>query len=166
MSLVQWIVIVVALQRLTELILSNRNTAKLRAEGGVEFGASHYPLIVILHISWLAALFALTNPNTVVSLSLLSVFLLLQIGRIWVIVTLGERWTTRIIIIPDAPLIRHGPYRWLKHPNYLVIIGEIFVLPMAFGQWQMALIFSFANLMLLFWRVRIENLGLDSAAPH
>ena len=105
MSLAQWIVIAVALQRFAELMLSNHNINKLRAKGGIEIGASHYPLIVALHVSWLVALFFLSDSSAAVSWPLLSLFLLLQICRIWVIVSLGERWTTRIIIVKGERLI-------------------------------------------------------------
>ena len=93
---------------------------------------------------------------------LLSLFLLLQIGRVWVIVTLGTRWTTRVIVLPNTPLVKHGPYRWLKHPNYLIVCAEIAVLPLIFGQWQIALFFSLANFLVLFWRIRIENETLEN----
>ena len=162
MSLLQWIVIAVALQRLGELVLSHRNGAKLRAKGGVEVGSGHYPLMVALHAGWLVALFFATPTDATVSWLLLTVFLLLQTGRIWVIPTLGERWTTRIISLPNAPLIRRGPYRWLNHPNYLIVIAEIAVLPLAFGQWKLALGFSLANLLVLYWRVWVENTALNS----
>ncbi len=165
MSLLQWIVVAVALQRLAELGLARRNGAKLRAKGGIEVGAGHYPLLVGLHTGWLATLFFLAPADAPASWLLLCVFLLLQAGRIWVIVTLGERWTTRVITLPNVPLVQRGPYRWLKHPNYLIIIGEIAVLPLAFGQWQIALVFSLANLLLLYWRIRVENTALQAANP-
>ncbi len=166
MSLLQWIVVAVALQRLAELGLAYRNGVKLRAKGGIEVGAGHYPLLVGLHTGWLAALFFLVPADAPASWLLLCVFLLLQAGRVWIIATLGERWTTRIITLPNVPLVRRGPYRWLKHPNYLIIIGEIAILPLAFGQWQIALVFSLANLLLLFWRIRVENTALQATNPE
>lgn len=165
MSLVQWIVLAVAMQRLAELGLSHRNGVRLLAKGGTEVGAGHYPIIVGLHTGWLATLFFLTPADASASWLLLCLFLLLQAGRVWVITALGERWTTRVITLPNVPLVRRGPYRWLKHPNYLIVIGEIAILPQAFGQWQIALAFSLANLLVLFWRIRVENAALLAANP-
>jgi methyltransferase len=162
MSLPQWIIAAVVLQRLAELVLSRRNTARLLANSAVEVGARHYPFIVAVHAGWLGALFFLTPNNAPMSGLLLSLFLLLQIGRVWVIVTLGTRWTTRVIVLPNTPLVKHGPYRWLKHPNYLIVCAEIAVLPLIFGQWQIALFFSLANFLVLFWRIRIENETLEN----
>ena len=121
--------------------LSNRNTRRLLAKGAREVGASHYPLIVAVHALWLAALWWLA-PGRHIFAFWLVLYVLLQIARIWVLATLGHRWTTRIIILPGAPLIRRGPYRFVNHPNYVVVIGEIAVLPLVFGLWQIALIFT------------------------
>ena len=166
MSLPQWIIAAVVLQRLAELVLSRSNTARLLANGAVEVGARHYPFIVAVHAGWLGTLFFLTPNNAPMSGLLLSLFLLLQIGRVWVIVTLGARWTTRVIVLPNAPLVKHGPYRWLKHPNYLIVCAEIAVLPLIFGQWQIALFFSLANFLVLFWRIRIENSTLENTVSN
>ena len=149
----------VTLQRLGELWLSKRHTKRLLAEGAHEVGASHYPLIVAVHALWLAALWwlALSRP---VDGFWLAVFIVIELTRIWVLASLGRRWTTRIIILPRAPLVRRGPYRWLNHPNYLVVIAEIAVLPLVFGLWQVALIFSALNMAVLSIRVREENRAL------
>jgi methyltransferase len=153
------ILALVTLQRLGELWLSNRHTKRLLAEGAHEVGASHYPLIVAVHALWLAALWwlALSRP---VDGFWLAVFIVIELTRIWVLASLGRRWTTRIIILPRAPLVRRGPYRWLNHPNYLVVIAEIAVLPLVFGLWQVALIFSAMNAAVLSIRVREENRAL------
>ena len=153
------ILALVTLQRLGELWLSNRHTKRLLAEGAHEVGASHYPLIVAVHALWLAALWwlALSQP---VDGFWLAVFIVIELTRIWVLASLGRRWTTRIIILPRAPLVRRGPYRWLNHPNYLVVIAEIAVLPLVFGLWQVALIFSALNMAVLSIRVREENRAL------
>jgi methyltransferase len=149
----------VTLQRLGELWLSNRNTQRLLAQGAREVGASHYPLIVGVHALWLAGLwwFALTRA---VDGFWLAMFVLIELVRIWVLASLGRRWTTRIIVLPRAPLVRRGPYRWVNHPNYLVVIAEIAVLPLVFGLWQVALIFSLLNAAALTIRVREENRAL------
>ena len=160
MSLCQWLVLLVAAQRLAEVAWARRNERRLRAAAGVESGARHYPLFFVLHGSWLAALWLLVPADAPVVGPLLVLFALLQAARLWVIASLGRYWTTRVISIPDAPLVRQGPYRWLRHPNYLVVAGEIAVLPLAFGAWQIALVFSTLNGLLLWHRIRVEAAAL------
>ena len=147
-------------QRLAELVLAARNTRRLRARGAVEVGAGHYPVIVALHIAWLAAMVLAVAPETPANLPLLVVFIALQAGRIWVIATLGERWTTRVIILPGERLVTRGPYRWVKHPNYMIVCAEIAVVPLIFGAWWIALVFSALNLAVLWRRIRIEDAAL------
>lgn len=154
----------VALQRVSELALARQNTRRLLAMGAREHAPGHYPLIVAVHASWLATLFLLA-PGQPISWPFLLLFLLLQIGRIWVIRTLGPRWTTRIIILPRAPLVTGGPFRFVNHPNYLVVIGEIAVLPLVFGLWQVTLLFSILNGIVLAIRIRAENAALAGAVP-
>ena len=151
----------VTLQRLVELRLADSNSRKLLAAGAREYGAGHYPFIVALHMVWLAALWW-WGPGRTISIPLLILFALLQLGRVWVIRSLGERWTTRIIVKPGAPLIRRGPYRWLNHPNYLIVTLEIAVLPLVFGLWQIASIFSLLNAIILAIRIHAENDALRS----
>ena len=153
------ILALVTLQRLFELWLSRRNTQRLLARGAVEHGAGHYPLIVAVHLLWLGALWWLA-PGRPVALAWLALFLLVEAARLWVLSALGERWTTRIIVLPREELIRRGPYRFIDHPNYLVVICEIFVVPMIFGLWQVALIFSLLNAAVLAVRIRQENRAL------
>ena len=160
MTVLQIVVLLVALQRLAELVYARRNTRALLAAGGTESGAGHYPLLVLLHSAWLAALLVLVPHDAPAHWGLLGLFLLLQAARVWVIVSLGRFWTTRIITLPDAPLVRRGPYRWLRHPNYLVVALEIAVLPLAFGAWQLALVFSALNAAILAWRIRSEERSL------
>jgi methyltransferase len=151
----------VAAQRLGELWLANRNTRRLLAEGAVEAGAGHYPLFVLLHASWLAAIAVATPAATVPNPWLLGAYGVLQLGRLWVIATLGRFWTTRIITLPAAPLVRRGPYRLVRHPNYWVASLEVAVLPLAFGQVWIALVWSLANALLVGWRIRVEDRALD-----
>jgi methyltransferase len=153
------ILALVTLQRLGELWLSYRNTKRLLARGAREYGQAHYPLIVAVHFWWLALLWWLA-PGRPIDGFWLAVFVLLEIGRIWVLVTLGPRWTTRIIVLPGAPLVRRGPYRLINHPNYLVVIGEIAVLPLVFELWLLSLIFTILNAAVLWIRIREENRAL------
>lgn len=157
----QIIVLLVALQRLAELALARRNTRRLLAEGAREEGAAHYPLFVVLHAGWLAALFLSTPADASVNGWLLALFLALQAGRVWVVASLGRYWTTRIITVPGAPLVRRGPFRWVRHPNYLVVAGELAVLPLVFGQVWMAVLFSALNVPLTLHRIRVEEAALS-----
>jgi methyltransferase len=149
----------VTLQRLVELPLARRNTEQLLAKGGREVAAGHYPLIVALHAAWLACLWWLA-PGRPIHLPFLALFALLEIGRIWVLRTLGPRWTTRIIVVPGETLVARGPYRFLHHPNYLIVIGEIAVLPLVFGLVEVALLFTILNGVALAIRIRAENAAL------
>lgn len=158
------ILVLVTLQRLGELVLARRNTRRLLAEGGIESSAGHYPLIVALHASWLIGLCTLAWDQPV-NLFWLALFGVAQLGRVWVIVSLGRRWTTRIITLPGEPLVKRGPYRFLSHPNYVVVIAEIAVLPLAFGLVAFAAVFSILNAFVLAVRVRAETLALDEASP-
>lgn len=149
----------VAFQRLTELPIARRNTARLLAEGGHEVAPEHYPLIVALHAAWLFALWVLA-PGRHISLLFLGLFFVIELGRIWVLRTLGPRWTTRIIVVPGEKLVAKGPYRFIDHPNYAVVVAEIAVLPLVFGLWQVALLFSVLNAAILWVRIRAENRAL------
>lgn len=155
------IVGLVALERLAELIVAQRHTRALLAEGGYEIGRGHYPLIVALHAGWLIAIYA-AAPDAAPVWAWIAVFVVLQAARYWVIATLGRYWTTRIIVVPSAPLVRRGPYRFLRHPNYAVVIAEIAVLPLAFREPLVAAVFSALNAAVLWWRVRTEDHALDS----
>ncbi len=153
------ILILVTLQRVGELWLSKRNTQRLLEQGAREHSPAHYPLIVAVHVLWLLALWWLA-PGRPVDGFWLAFFVATEIFRIWVLATLGPRWTTRIIVLPGAPLVRRGPYRWVNHPNYLVVVFEIAVLPLVFGLWPVALIFSLLNAAALAIRIRAENQAL------
>lgn len=155
-----WLLIAVALQRLVELVRARRNTRRLLARGGREVGAEHYPLIVTLHVAWLLTLALLTSPSPPVNWGLIAVFVLLQALRVWVLVSLGPYWTTRIITLDDAPLQRKGPYRFLRHPNYLVVALEIPLLALILALPVVALVFGTLNLLVLGMRIHIENRAL------
>ena len=156
------LVVVIVLQRIGELVWARRNTRRLLAAGAVEHGAGHYPLIVALHVAWLATIAVLSLDRDVAA-GWLVAYLALQLCRLWTIATLGPRWTTRIIVLPGAPLVARGPYRFVSHPNYMVVIGEIAVLPLCFGLWWFAIIFSIANAAVLTIRIRAEASALARA---
>ena len=158
------ILAVVTLERLGELVLASANTRRLRAAGGREYGRGHYPWIVAAHAAWLVALWWLA-PGRPIEGVWLAVFAVLLIARLWVIATLGRRWTTRIIAVPGETLVRRGPYRFVDHPNYVVVVGEIAVLPLVFGLWPVALVFSLLNAAVLWVRIRAENGALGRVAP-
>ena len=151
----------VTLQRLGELLLAERNTRRLRARGAVEVGRGHYPFLVAVHIGWLIALWLL-GPGPPIHVLPLVLYVALQAARVWVIATLGERWTTRIIVLPGAPLVRSGPYRWLDHPNYWIVAGEIAILPLVFDTPAVAVFFSILNAIVLWVRIREENKALST----
>jgi methyltransferase len=152
-----WTLGLVALQRLIELAHARRNTARLRRLGAVEADAGAYPLFVLLHAGWLMSLAIFVPAGTQPDWLLICLFALLQLGRVWVIVSLGSFWTTRIVTLSDAPLVQAGPYRYFRHPNYLLVVAEIVVLPLAFGAVAIAATFSALNLMLIARRVRVEE---------
>jgi methyltransferase len=145
------------------MTIAQQNTKRLLEAGAREYAPGHYPLIVAVHVGWLAALWWFA-PGREIHWPLIGLFALLQLARVWVLRTLGPRWTTRIIVLPGAPLVLHGPFRFVRHPNYLVVIGEIAVLPLAFGLWEIAAIFSVLNAAVLAIRIRAEEKALGSSA--
>jgi methyltransferase len=164
----------VTAQRLAELAWARHNTRRLRAAGAVEHGRAHYAAIVALHAVWLAGLWGLGYDRPIDRAFLVG-FAALQAARIWVLASLANRWTTRIMVLPGAAPVRRGPYRFLRHPNYAVVAGEIAVLPLVFGAWGIALVFSLLNAAMLAWRIHIEEhalaarrgvAGLSAGAVH
>jgi len=155
------ILALVTLQRLGELVLSRYNTGRLLTRGATEVGAEHYPLVVLVHAAWLIALW-IWGRDQDVDLVALSVFIVLQGLRVWVLATLGPRWTTRIIILPGEPLVAAGPYKYFSHPNYAVVAVEIAVLPLALHLPWLALIFTILNAAILVIRVRAEARALSA----
>lgn len=157
-----WTLAAVALLRIVELAYAGRNTRRLLARGAVEVARSQYPWFIALHAGWLLAMLIFIPPATVPNLYLLGIFVLAQLARVWIIASLGPYWTTRVITLPGAPLVRRGPYALIRHPNYAVVCIELAVLPLAFGAWQIAVVFSVANAALLTWRIRVEDSALDA----
>jgi methyltransferase len=159
MSFAAIILSLVTLQRLGELVLAQVNTRRLMARGAIEIGAGHYPLLVAVHAVWLLALWIYGGEQPV-NLPLLAIFVVLQALRVWVLATLGSRWTTRIIVLPGEALVTTGPYRFIAHPNYVIVIGEIAVLPLALHLPVLALVFSALNAGVLIIRIRRETRAL------
>ena len=145
-------------QRLSELAIATRNTARLLAKGAQEVGAEHYPVMVLMHTAWVLCLLGFGFSQTV-ALGWLAVFALLQIFRIWILTSLGGRWTTRIIIL-NEPLVVRGPFKYFSHPNYMLVVAEIIVAPMVLGLWWLALVFTVLNAAMLWVRIGVEHKAL------
>jgi methyltransferase len=160
MSVATIILLLVTAQRLGELVLARHNTNRLLAKGAIEIGRGHYPLVVALHAAWLTALWIWGRDQDVNVLALIG-FAVMQGLRLWVLATLGERWTTRIIVLPGSPLVTAGPYRYLSHPNYAVVVGEIALLPLALHLPWLALLFTILNAAVLLIRIRVEARALS-----
>ncbi|MDQ3942954.1 MAG: hypothetical protein M3254_07605 [Actinomycetota bacterium] len=161
-------VMLVAVQRLLELTYSRRNEVRLRARGAVERGRGHYPAIVAIHALWLLSTLVeglLRGPEPPVWWPVpLAAFLLVQPLRYWAILSLGENWNTRVLVVPGGKLVRRGPYRYFPHPNYVVVVVEVLTFPLIFGAWITAIVFSLLNAALLYVRIRIENRALRELA--
>lgn len=161
-------VALVAVQRLLELLLARRNERRARARGAVERGRDHYPFIVALHSLWLVSTLVegfLRGPELPALWPVpLALFLLIQPLRYWALFSLGERWNTKILVVPGARPVRRGPYRYLNHPNYVVVVVEILAFPLIFGAWVTALVFTVLNAAVLYVRIREENRALTELA--
>jgi methyltransferase len=149
----------VTAQRAAELALSRYNTARLMARGAIEIAPGHYPLMVAVHACWLAALWVFGHDQPVNAVALLA-YVALQGLRLWVMATLRSRWTTRIIVLPETPLVARGPYRYLDHPNYVVVNCEIALLPLMLHLAGIALLFTILNGLVLSIRIRAESRAL------
>ena len=150
----------VIVQRIAELAWSELNRRRLMARRGREIGGAHYPLFIALHALWLAVMVLAVLPGAPFRPVLFGIFVALQLLRIWTIASLGPFWTTRIITVDDQPLRRRGPYRFIRHPNYLIVAIEIPLLPLLLDLPVVAIAFGVANLALLVWRIRIEEEAL------
>lgn len=167
------LVALVALERIAELIVSQRNAAWSLRQGGVESGRGHYPVMVVLHVGLLVGALVeawVRRPDVPVALawSMVIIVVLAQALRWWCITSLGPRWNTRVIIVPGMAPVRSGPYRWLSHPNYVAVVIEGVALPLVHASWITALVFTVANAVLLTVRIRVEDQALDQlpAAAH
>jgi len=155
-----WVFFVFAylvLQRLGELVYASRNTKRLLFEGAQEYGADHYHYFILLHGSWIIVMMMLAKPDQALNPYILNAFFLSQVLRFWTLASIGRWWTTRIISAPNFPRVKKGSYKFLSHPNYTVVILEIAIVPMLFGLWWAAVVFSILNAILLRHRIGIEN---------
>lgn len=164
------LVAAIVVERLVELVIARRHERALRARGAVEAGAGHYPLMVGVHTALLlgapAEVLLLDRPFLPwLGWPMLAVVVATMALRYWVIATLGERWTTRVLVLPGAPLVARGPYRFLRHPNYLAVVFEVVALPLVHTAWTTALVCGAANLLVLALRIRVEDAALRAAAP-
>lgn len=165
MSVYFLLIAAVAAERLAELIVSKRNARWAFAHGGKEFGRGHYPVMVIIHagllIGCVLEVWLLDRPFVPwLGWTMLAVVVAAQVLRWWCIATLGKRWNTLVIVLPEAPLVRSGPYRWLHHPNYVAVVAEGIALPLVHSAWITAVVFTVANAPLLTVRIRVENAAL------
>ena len=156
------ILLLVTLQRLSELVIARRNTKVLMDKGAVEHGAAHYPVMVLLHASWLAGLWWF-GWNAVVIWPLMYFYIALQVFRIWILATLGSRWSTRILTVPNEKLVVRGPYRFVRHPHYVLVLLVVPLLPLALGLNGFALLYGLLNIAMLAWRIRVEETALTPA---
>ena len=159
------LVAAVAVERVAELVVARRNLAWSRERGGVEFGAEHYPAMVVLHtgllVGCLAEVFLLDRPFLpALGWPMLAVVVAAQLLRWWCISTLGRQWNTRVVVVPDSPRVTGGPYRLMSHPNYVAVVAEGIALPLVHTAWITALIFTVLNGALLSTRIHVENSAL------
>jgi methyltransferase len=164
------LVALVALERLAELVVSQRNLRWAKDQGGVESGRRHYPPMVLLHVGLLAGcvtevLVADRPFRPVLGWTMVAAVAASQALRWWCIATLGRQWNTRVVVVPGLPLVAAGPYRWLRHPNYVAVVAEGIALPLVHGAWVTAVVFSALNAVLLTVRIRCEDQALTAAAP-
>jgi methyltransferase len=169
---VYWVLLsVIAVERLAELTVSARHAKALLRRGGTEYGFSHFPVMIALHVALIAGcvLEPLLGHRTFIPAlgwTMLAVTVAANALRWWCIATLGERWTARVIVLPGTPLVRSGPYRWFAHPNYVAVIVEGAALPLVGSAWITACAFTAANAVLLTVRIRCESRALAAAAPQ
>lgn len=164
------IIAIVILQRLIELVIARRNEKWMLHQGAFEAGARHYPLMVMMHIAFfLSLLLEISIGDRTLSsfwLVLLTLFLIAQVARIWCLASLGKFWNTKIIILPGADVVKKGPYRFIRHPNYVIVTIELLVLPLLFSAYFTAIIFSLLNLWMLSVRIPAEEKALKKATNY
>ncbi|MEQ2528610.1 isoprenylcysteine carboxylmethyltransferase family protein [Bacillaceae bacterium CLA-AA-H227] len=159
-----WLIVIIILQRLIELFIARKNEAWMMSQGGVEVGQSHYRYMVILHIcffiSLLLEVFFFNRTSSSAWPILLIGFIFTQIGRVWVILSLGRYWNTKIIVLPQANVVKKGPYQFLKHPNYVIVSLELIIIPLMFQAYFTAVLFTLLNILILSIRIPAEEKAL------
>jgi methyltransferase len=162
---VTWVLVYIVVQRLAELVHANRNTRRLLGEGGQEHGADHYQYFIFLHSAWIAIIALLVDPQHAIDPAMLALFVATQLLRVWTLASIGRWWTTRIISAPHFDRVKRGPYKFISHPNYLVVVLEIAIVPLMLGLPWVALVFSVLNALLLRHRIGVENKVLGERGP-
>ena len=164
------VISIVVLQRLIELFVAKRNEKWMLSQGAFEVGATHYPIMVMMHVaffvSFLLEVVVLGRTLSPFWILLLGIFLLTQAARIWCLLSLGKFWNTKIIILPGAAVVRRGPYKWLRHPNYLIVSIELLTLPLLFDAYFTAILYSLLNVWMLSVRIPAEEKALKEATNY
>ena len=154
-----------AIQRILELRLAKKNEKIVREEGAVEYDNEGYKYIVYMHICFFISLllekYLLSRGFNTLSLLFFIIFVITQLLRYWAITSLGKYWNTKILVVPNAELVERGPYKYLRHPNYIAVITEIAVIPLIFSCYITCIIFSILNFLTLLRRIRIEEDALN-----
>ncbi len=164
------VISIVMIQRLIELIVASKNEKWMRSQGAFEVGADHYPVMVLMHTGFFVTLLlevtALDRPLSPIWLVLLTIFLIAQVMRIWCLISLGKYWNTKILVLPGADVVKKGPYRWIRHPNYLIVTVELLTLPLLFGAYFTAILFTVLNLWMLSVRIPAEENALKEVTNY
>ena len=164
------VISIVILQRLIELLIAKRNEKRLLSQGAYEAGAAHYPVMVAMHIAFFVSLITevmlFSRPLSALWDVFLIIFLIAQIMRIWCLISLGKFWNTKIIILPGADIVRKGPYKWVRHPNYLIVTTELLILPLMFSSYFTVIIFTLLNGWMLAVRIPAEEKALKEATNY
>ena len=160
----------IVIERVVELIIANRNERWMRARGAIEFGRSHYKYIVMIHVLFLLSFFLETmwrgNMLSPLWPLILSLFIVIQSLRLWTIWSLGRYWNTRILVVPNAQVVTRGPYRWLRHPNYVVVAFEFILIPLLYQAYWTAVIFTILNGFILSVRISVEEQALQTMTNY
>lgn len=167
MAIWMWVLIFVIIsQRLIELVIAKNNEKWMKERGGIEHGEGHYKWFIMIHTLFFISLIIESTMNNridfTLNYTLFFIFIITQLGRIWCILTLGRFWNTKIIILPNVTLIRNGPYKYVKHPNYIIVGVELIIIPLLFGTYITAIIFPVLHYILLRIRIPKENAALES----
>lgn len=161
---------IVIIQRLVELFIAKRNEKWMKRQGAFEAGASHYPYMVAMHvlffISLIIEVIVLDRELSLIWPLFLAIFLLAQVLRVWCLTSLGKYWNTKIVVLPNAKVVRKGPYKWIRHPNYVIVATELIVLPLLFSAYFTAILFTLLNMWMMSVRIPVEEQALKSVTNY